>query len=241
MVDEKMMAVLKPDKSKETDLYNYLDTLRSSRRLSDFALACIRTCWEHPEYLKENGYQYDTLGMTSARIAFYSDIDRKIKEIRGKVDKMYDIVFKAYSLALAGKRLGLEGKVESSLRAQFLIQRQIDEIVSTLGVSNLDYIWVTNKVDDISKRADEVLEYIIESYDGVVKELVSSSKSVVCVDGEKRSRSNESDKSVEEIIDSKDTNISNDNNGVNKDKVEVEPVSFENADWGSLDAFIGGD
>lgn len=170
----KLNSVLYLDEQKEADIIEQVESLKNRHKLGDFITACIRTCWENPEVFRKAGYSLSQFGLTDSRIKFFSNIERQLNELRAKVDKIYDLSLKTYTLAQFGKRLGLEEKSENCLRATFLIQRQVDELSSILGLSGINNVWESNKLEVTSTKVDELLEFIIESYESITLEIKQS-------------------------------------------------------------------
>ncbi len=78
---------------------------------------------------------------------------------------------KVYTLAQFGKRLGLEGKAKNLLMSEFILEKQVNDLCDTLGVDNLNHVFNSNKFEVAKERAEQSLEYIVESYDNIVQEL----------------------------------------------------------------------
>lgn len=171
--EEKLRSVMYLDSKKEKDLINYVAELKHSHKLGEYIAICIRTCWENPEILDKAGYKTEHCGMTEKRTKFFNDVNRQMNELRYKVNKIYDIALKDYSLAQFGKLIGLSEKSKNLLRTEFILRRQIDELSRILGVSNLSSGWESESNINTAK-ADELLELIIQSYDGIVSELKAS-------------------------------------------------------------------
>lgn len=165
------------DPQKEKDILEGISRYTSSNELSILIAHLLRLAFESPEIFGDNKEvrailkQMDKLGMTPTRYNFFAQISKELETMKQKIDSVYDIAYKSYILAQMGKRLGLEEKADNNLMAAFILERQITDLCVSLGVSNMKHIFASNKIEDVHKKADDVLEFILESYDDIVTEL----------------------------------------------------------------------
>ena len=240
----KLIATLSVDENKEKDLVDHIESLKERHKLGEFVTAALRVCWEHPEYLKESGYKGDTYGMTQERARFIQGISNNLSDLHKKVDAIYDMTVQLKTLAMMGKRLGLEQRSENSLRSAFLIQKQADELARLLGVSTLQPVWASNKMEIEQKKVEDIIETIITSYDGIIGELVESQ--TVAQRIIKESEVNEVHKLKESVADKviksescvENTSVPADCTVVNEVSIG-ENMDMSDADWDMLDAFVG--
>lgn len=171
---------LKFDTEKEKDLIEKIKGLKQGKDLTTLCEYLLRIFLESPETLRNIGETKDVmekiaeLGMTPARYNFFSQVAKEVNDMKDKVDALYTMMYKTHILALAGHRLGLEKKSEDSLRAVFLLEKQVADLSKVLGVDTLGHTFVSNKIQNTRQMADEVLECIIESYDSILTELKDS-------------------------------------------------------------------
>jgi hypothetical protein len=148
--------------------------------MTKFLANLVRIAYDNPELIQKDAssgkYNTDSLctmyneyGLSVERFNSINKTKKSINAMKDKLDKMYDMTLKTYTLAQMNKYVGLEGKSENQLLAQYVLERQIKDIEETLGVTGS--VLASNKKQDARKLADETLEYIIESYSGVVEEL----------------------------------------------------------------------
>lgn len=169
--------VIKLDPIKEKDLYKKLDEMSSSRKLGDLVTHLIRLAFESPEVfgsgkeVSELIAKMNSIGMTPTRYEYFKQVAKEVEKLREKVDKIYDMAYKIYLLALMNKYMGLESKADNSLRAVFILERQLDQMCTTLGISDMNHIFASNKLETTHERANESFEYILDSYDGIIKEI----------------------------------------------------------------------
>ena len=255
----KLSSVLSLDESKEKDLIDQLESLKGSHRLGDFISACVRICYDNPELFKEAGYTNGTFSMrlTKNRENFFSDLESELDELRNKVNKVYDMANKVYMLALFGKKqLGMEDKALNLLQTTFVLQRQVDELSTIFGVSSIKNIWDSNRLSEISKKADEVLEYIIDAHSNLIEEIKTvyierNSTVTTQVNIDKNIETtgqsgNNTLRSIDEsarVKESTKSNINTTNHSeakIETEAVKLEDTDFEdNADWSMLDKFVG--
>ena len=169
----KLGATLCYDKEKEKDIIQQLESLKSRHKLGDFISNLIRIAFENPVELRQLGLKIENYGLTDNRREFFKGVEQKVKAMCKKVDDIYDIAVKMYALALMGKKLGLEDKSKNLLQAQFILQKQINELCTILGLGAL-HNFESNKVENVAKDVEETLEFIINSYDGIISEIKQS-------------------------------------------------------------------
>ena len=167
----KLGATLCYDKEREQDIVDQLDSLKSRHKLGDFISNLIRIAFENPEEMRKLGLRIENYGLSDNRREFFKSVEDKVNEMSKKVDMVYDMAVKTYSLAMFNKKIGLEQKSTNLLQTQFVLQKQISELCATLGVSNLGHTFESNKIYNVAKNVDETLEFIINYYDGIVNEI----------------------------------------------------------------------
>lgn len=178
------------DEQQEADIIKALETMNASHKSGQFLSNLIRIAFDCPEIMDNNSGKYEkgailkameNSGLSYNRQTFMYQVQKEVDAMKKKVDDMYEIVLKTYMLGQMGKYLGLEQKAENELMAQFIIEKQLKELQDTLGISLTSSVFASNRKQDIEKIANDSLEYIIESYSGIVNELkaiVSSAQAV---------------------------------------------------------------
>lgn len=168
------------DEDKEKDIIDTIDTLNSSHKMGQFMSNLIRLAFDNPEILRVGAdglekqamlQQVESNGMSVSRQRFMSGVTSEISDMKKKVDEVYNMVFKLYTLALMNKHLEIEKKSDNSLRATFVLERQLRQLQSSLGVNISDAVYESDKINDVHARAEDCLEYIIEAYDGILDEM----------------------------------------------------------------------
>ena len=168
------------DEDKEKDIIDTIDTLNSSHKMGQFMSNLIRLAFDNPEILRVGAdglekqamlQQVESSGMSVSRQRFMSGVTSEISDMKKKVDEVYNMVFKLYTLALMNKHLEIENKSDNSLRATFVLERQLRQLQDSLGVNIGDAVYESDKVTDVHARAEDCLEYIIEAYDGIIDEM----------------------------------------------------------------------
>ncbi len=202
----KIGTVIKFDSEKEKDIIEQIEGLASRKKLGDFISNIIRIAFDNPEFLKSNGKSLLEHGMTEERTKFFKQVDSEVSKMRSKVDEIFDMTYKLYMLALFGKRMGLEKKASNLAQSQFILQRQLEELCTTLGVSGIGHVYESNKLNTFESKAEKVLEYIIEAYDNVVTELVSGVSVVSHVTDENVSKLKDSKNSIINVVERANNN-----------------------------------
>lgn len=168
------------DEDKEKDIIDTIDTLNSSHKMGQFMSNLIRLAFDNPEILRVGAdglekqamlQQVESSGMSVNRQRFMSGVTSEISDMKKKVDDVYNMVFKLYTLALMNKHLEIENKSDNSLRATFVLERQLRQLQDSLGVNIGDAVYESDKVNDVHVKAEDCLEYIIEAYDGIIDEM----------------------------------------------------------------------
>ena len=169
----------------EADLIAVADRLNSSRRMSEFMTTLFRLACDNIKfYSNGNEQEYTKIidmiadaGVGKERAEYFGQMESKVKEMQDKINSIYDIALKTYSLSQANKMNGLGGKSENIALAQFALQKQMRDIEEITGVKLGAY--ESGKLTDMKRKADDILEFIIESYDGIGEALGISSNTAV--------------------------------------------------------------
>jgi len=219
------------DDVKEKDILDAMKYLNDSHKMGRFISNIVRIALENPEILCKKDGKYNAGDVLKAiedvdlpfeRSSYINKATKEVEEMKVKVNSIFDMCQRMYTMALAGKKLGLEGKSDNLMMASFILERQIQEIQDTLGIGTLT-AFDSNKLDNTHKRADEALEYIINAYDGIVGEL----QAVVTQPVVHTVQVNEQPK-----VEVKETTVKNEND-------EEEFIDFGDADIDSLNNFFG--
>lgn len=235
------------DEQQEADIIEALESMNASHKSGQFISNLIRIAFDCPEIMDKNSGKYEkgaiikameNSGLSYNRQAFMYQVTKEVDAMKKKVDEMYNIVLKTYMLGQIGKHLGLNEKADNELMAQFIVEKQLKELQDSLGISLTSSVFASNKKQDIEKIANDALEYIIESYSGIVNELkgiVSGASAVMMqqpvvqtvIQSEKL---NEDNKAVSDNIEKANTNEDSDNDEI---------IDFGNADFNALSSFFG--
>lgn len=168
------------DTEQEKDLIMAMTQLNESHSMGRFVSSLVRIAWDNPEIIDKGSdkfekgallKQLESSGVSYNRAKFFNDISKQVAEMKEKVDAMYDMALKTYMLAQMGKRLGLEEKSDTTLMTAFLLESQLKKIQNDLGLNIGMKPFASDKLDDAHKRADDAMEYILETYDNILTEL----------------------------------------------------------------------
>lgn len=235
--DIRLTQVLSLDDKLEADTIKRIEQLRDKKELSGFLTSAVRLAVAHPELLS-NSY-----GPDETRTKFFATLRQDVAEQKKKVDSIYELSRRCYDLALLGKRIGLEGKANQLLRAGFILERQEKELSNLLGDDLGKSVYASDKMDSITERAEQVIEDAIQSYDGVLAELVSSQQ--VTVSSEQKVAEETEVKAIEAVQPSViiqpggDEYIDLDDDTVGEDGPTVE-FGGDDASLEALSAFLNG-
>lgn len=242
------------DEQQEADIIKAIETMNASHKSGQFISNLIRIAFDCPEIMDNNNGKYEkgailkameNSGLSYNRQAFMYQITKEVDAMKKKVDEMYSIILKTYMLGQMGKHLGLEEKADNELMAQFVIEKQLKELQDALGISLTSSVFASNRKQDIEKIADDALEYIIESYSGIVNELkaiVSNAQTVQVQTAQQiDTQFQQVDEPVNNVVETPVINVEQPNvdNSTADNSDEDEIIDFGNADFGALGSFFG--
>jgi len=173
-------SILSFDEDKEKDMIEIMEYLNSTHTTGRFFSNLVRIAFDNPEIIvkSKNGIekskllqQMDEVGFSDKRDKFFKNIATDMLEMKKKVDMVYEMSLKTYTLAQMGKHLALEEKSENNLRAEFIIEKQLKDLQDKIGLTLGSTPFTSSKLIETEKKADEILEYIIESYDNILNEI----------------------------------------------------------------------
>ncbi len=247
------------DEQQEADIIKAIETMNASHKSGQFISNLIRIAFDCPEIMDNNSGKYEkgailkameNSGLSYNRQTFMYQITKEVDAMKKKVDEMYSIVLKTYMLGQMGKHLGIEEKASNELMAQFIVEKQLKELQDTLGISLTSSVFASNKKQDVEKLADDALEYIIESYSGIVNELkeivVNTQTAQVQTVQQAPVQEVQTPVSVANTVSSEikepvaNVSTSNENSGTTENSEEDEIIDFGNADFGALANFFSG-
>lgn len=242
------------DEQQEADIIKAIETMNASHKSGQFISNLIRIAFDCPEIMDNNNGKYEkgailkameNSGLSYNRQAFMYQITKEVDAMKKKVDEMYSIILKTYMLGQMGKHLGLEEKADNELMAQFVIEKQLKELQDALGISLTSSVFASNRKQDIEKIADDALEYIIESYSGIVNELktiVNNAQTVqVQTVQQPVTQFQQVNESTNNVVDTPVMNVEQPNveDSLADNSDEDEIIDFGNADFGALGSFFG--
>ena len=165
----------------EKDVIKLVEQLQGSRKIGEFVSYLLRIASENPELLdkREDGTseygaavkELARLGVTPIRYQYLQAMNKEVDNLKQKIDEIYSMSLKMYTLAQFGKQLGLEKKSDNMLMASFLAEQELTKICKIFGVGSVQSVFTSNKLESAHDRADDTLKYILETYDGIVNEL----------------------------------------------------------------------
>lgn len=175
--DIRLGSLISFDSEREADIIEFVQDLTSQHKLGRFIGYLLRLACETPETLQYREKlnpilkEMSDLGITPRRDAMFKQFSKEILDLKNKINDIYVISEKLYTLALARKALGLENRAKELLAAQFVVRRQTALLESKLGTSSLLYTYESDSMRDVQKKADEILEVIIETYGDLLNDV----------------------------------------------------------------------
>lgn len=175
--DIRLGSLISFDSEREADIIEFVQDLTSQHKLGRFIGYLLRLACETPETLQYREKlnpilkEMSDLGITPRRDAMFKQFSKEILDLKNKINDIYVISEKLYTLALARKALGLEDRAKELLAAQFVVRRQTALLESKLGTSSLLYTYESDSMRDVQKKADEILEVILETYGDLLNDV----------------------------------------------------------------------
>lgn len=246
------------DEQQEADIIKAIEKLNATHKAGQFMSNIVRLAFDCPDIMDKSSGAYekgavikalDSAGIFYSRKNFFDSLTKEVNLMKQKVDKMYEMVLKTYILGQMGKKLGLEEKADNLLMAQFVVEKQLKEIQDLLGITLGSSVLASNKKQEVEKIGDNALEYIIESYSGIMNELQNMIttqpvlvQNVVDSASGQNSASRQNIESVVETTDNKTEASKAETETVNNGESntdEDETIDFGNADFSALSNFFG--
>lgn len=176
----RLASTLSFDAEQEADIINIIESFNSSHKMGAFMSSLIRIAFENPEIVVSKNGSYESgelikvierLGKTPTRYNYMNEVNKKLLDMQSKVDSMYEMCLKMYTMLELGKRLGVQQKTENMLLAQFSVEQQLEQLKKALGADCRNIPFASNRLINADKRAADTLEYIISCYEPIINEL----------------------------------------------------------------------
>lgn len=167
----KLGATLSFNLGLERDMVEQIESLKSKHKLGEFISNSLRIVFENPELLEKYNLSLEKYGLTDNRKKLNDAINIELSRLSNKIEKTYQMAYEVYSLAKFNKQLNIHDTARNILASQFILNKQIEDLKSLLGVTCLEQPVNLHKVD---KSIDDILEYILLCHSDIVDELKSN-------------------------------------------------------------------
>lgn len=177
----KLVANLSFDENKEADIINMIEYLNSHHKTGQFLSGLIRLAMDCPEIITKstngeicfgaNMGKVTVDGISTLRRDFLNGLSAKVDKLWDQVTDIRKMALQLNTLAQMNKFIGLEGKSENTLRASFVLEKQLSDLQKSLGVLVNDKQFIDTRLKSSKEFSEETLEYIINTYDGIVNEI----------------------------------------------------------------------
>ena len=186
MTGIRLNSTIQLDENTEKDIIELLSSLNSSHRTGQFVGTLLRLAVDNPDILKRTGdgryvtgelyNSLGTAGISKNRAEFLTGIYKEVNDLKDKVDEIYKMTLEMKTLAQFGKQIGLEDRSQNSMRAGFLLEKQLNDFRHKIGAefSTENKAYLSNKLNAADLVVDDVMEYIINTYGGIVEEIKSA-------------------------------------------------------------------
>lgn len=177
----KLVANLTFDENKELDIVNMINYLNSHHKTGQFLSGLIRLAMDCPDIIMKNTNGEIDMGQSMKKITvdgistirkdFMNNLNSKVDKLWGHVTDIRKMALQVYTLAQMNKFVGIEAKSENTLRASFVLEKQLSDLQRSLGTLLNDKQFIDERLKESKEFSDETLEYIINTYDGIVSEI----------------------------------------------------------------------
>lgn len=177
----KLVANLTFDENKELDIVNMINYLNSHHKTGQFLSGLIRLAMDCPDIIMKNTNGEIDMGPSMKKITvdgistirkdFMNNLNSKVDKLWEQVTDIRKMALQVYTLAQMNKFVGIEAKSENTLRASFVLERQLSDLQRSLGTLLNDKQFIDERLKKSKEFSDETLEYIINTYDGIVSEI----------------------------------------------------------------------
>lgn len=167
----KLGATLSFNLGLERDMVEQIESLKAKHKLGEFISNSLRIVFENPELLEKYNLSLEKYGLTDNRKKLNDAINIELGRLGNKIEKTYQMAYEVYSLAKFNKQFNIHDTARNILASQFILNKQIEDLKSLLGVTCIDQPVNLHKVD---KSIDDILEYILLCHSDIVDELKSN-------------------------------------------------------------------
>lgn len=169
----KVSTYIELDDVTEKDIEQTLQEMINSRQLSAFSTNAIKLVLENQDLLDK--CKVGDKQIISTREKFFNDLTTKVKELEKTQLLLEEEVQRLVEFIKLRKMIGMEEKIDNVMCSQFLIKRQMKMLNRQLGRIGTDLVidrrTVEKDILEMTKQAEDLLEFTIEHYDGVINEL----------------------------------------------------------------------
>lgn len=159
--------VLRFDSEKEADIINFLEELASRHKLGEYLASLVRISTSdekiRPDNFEEIRLHVYRNGYDRKRKVFFDKVETQLREMKKKIDEIYERAMYVYALEVAGKYLGVKDRAKQILLAQKVLEEQFKMLCMTLGVSTLRFNFKADK-DEVDIKVEKFLEGLLDRY-----------------------------------------------------------------------------
>ena len=161
----------------EKYLADKIKEFNSSRDITKFIEHFIRLAFDSPDSFKrEEDFEkamsfLDKHGVTKGYADYIAGVRKELSEMRKMVEEVHSMCLDMYTLSKVSKTIGLEDKSKNTAKANFLVEKQLNDLTRKLG---LDSYMITSQSDtELEDNAERALEYIVTRYSNIIDEIKS--------------------------------------------------------------------
>lgn len=166
------------DSEREGDLIAIAENLNKRHMMSELMTTLFRLAADSTGELKSEGADkyfnhmislLSSAGISNERKKYFDSLEGQLKDMHSKVDATYDMAMKTLTLAKVNEVTGIEEKSEKTLMSTFVVERELSRMESAVGKGFGTF--ESSKLSNTKEKANEIMEYIVETYDSILKEV----------------------------------------------------------------------
>lgn len=160
--------VMRFDSEREKDIIDYLRKLASQHRLGEFLASLVRAALSDDGKRSKESFEVavryaERYGISRERKEFFDNVEKQLREMKAKIDAIYEKAMYVYTLETAGKYLGVKDRAKQIVLAERVLEEQFKILCMVLGVSTLPYSFKGDK-DYVDVKVENFLQGLFDRY-----------------------------------------------------------------------------
>lgn len=166
--------VLRFDSEREKDIIGFLLTLASQHKLGEFLASLVRAALSNDWKLSKKSFEAaisyaERYGISREKKEFFDNVEKQLREMKAKIDAIYEKAMYVYTLETAGRYLGVKERAKQIILAERVLEEQFKILCMVLGVSTLPYSFKGDK-DYVDIKVEDFLQGLLDRYGDILFE-----------------------------------------------------------------------